>query len=205
MASTTVSSMMDKAATVVQDALKTRWTEEELIGWLNEAYQAIVLLRPDANAVTEMVSLVQGSKQTIPNGGSTFVSVTRNDGGMAIRQINRTVLDDQIPNWHNDPPSPNIEHYIHDPGNPGVFYVYPPASAGARVEMVYSSVPVPHADDSGQIKLDDRYAPAILDYILYRAYQKDADYAANDQRSASAYQTFLNSLGVQSATPTSQS
>jgi len=87
--------------------------------------------------------------------------------------------------------------------NPKVFYVYPPAQS-ATTELVYSSVPMPHADSTGTIKLDDRYAPAILDYMLYRAYQKDADYAANDQRSQTAYQTFLNSLGVQGSTPISQ-
>lgn len=49
---------------------------------------------------------------------------------------------------------------------------------------------------NGVISIDDIYANALLDYILYRAYQKDADYAANNQRAMTAYESFLNSLGL---------
>ena len=209
MAITKVNSLIDKAATVIQDRTNIRWDKDELLGWLNESYQNIVLLRPDANTNTEFVTLQPGTKQEIPSTGVKFVTLTRNNvGGTAIRYVDRSVLDDQIPDWHAAPETGQVEHFVYDLSNPRVFYVYPQAASGARVELVYSSVPTPHAIDdiaTDTIGLDDRYAPAILDYILYRAYQKDADYAANDQRSASAYQTFLNSLGVQNATPTSQS
>lgn len=47
----------------------------------------------------------------------------------------------------------------------------------------------------GTITLDDIYANALLDYILYRAYSKDADYAGNSQRAISAYTAFLRSIG----------
>jgi hypothetical protein len=203
MAVTTVQSLIEKASTVIQDRTNIRWSEAELLNWLNEAYQQIVLVRPDANAKTSTLTLVDGSKQYIPTEGTAFLSVIRNLNGRAVRKVARDILDDQIPDWHAATPSATIEHYVVD-ADPKVFYVYPP-SAGASIEVVFSSVPTPHTTNIGTIKLDDRYAPAILDYILYRAYQKDADYAANDQRSASAYQTFLSSLGVQGATPVAQS
>jgi hypothetical protein len=50
------------------------------------------------------------------------------------------------------------------------------------------------------ITLDDIFANAILDFILYRAYSKDADYAANAGRAQGHYQAFLNSLGVKAST-----
>ncbi|MCK7581011.1 MAG: hypothetical protein MZV65_38935 [Chromatiales bacterium] len=52
------------------------------------------------------------------------------------------------------------------------------------------------------IKLDDIYANAILDYVLYRAYSKDAEYAANAQRAALHYQAFTNALGVKTQVDT---
>ncbi|MBD3815111.1 MAG: hypothetical protein IE913_01340 [Halothiobacillus sp.] len=204
MAVTTVQSLLDKAATVIQDRTNIRWSTDELRGWLNEAYQQVVLLRPEANAKTAQVNLVAGSKQTIPAEGTAFLSVIRNVSGRAVRRVAREVLDDQIPDWHVASQSSVIEHYVVE-ADPKVYYVYPPASSTAALEIVYSSVPEPHTSNIGTIQLDDRYAPALLDYMLYRAYQKDADYAANDQRSATAYQTFLASLGVQNATPMAQS
>lgn len=193
---TTVSQLLQNATIVVQDKTNIHWTQEELISWLNEAYQQIVLLRPDANSDTIDVSLDAGTKQSIPDGGVSLITVTRNTNGNAIRYIERAVLDDQIPDWHTKAGVNSIQHFVYDLNNPKTFYVYPPANVGTQVEVVYASVPTPHADNTGAILLDDRYAPALLDYILYRAYQKDADYAANDQRSVSAYQTFINSLGA---------
>jgi hypothetical protein len=52
------------------------------------------------------------------------------------------------------------------------------------------------------IELDDVYANVIADYILYRAYSKDAEYAANGQRAMAAYSSFAQSLGLKSQAET---
>lgn len=199
MATTTVNDVLTRVSVVLQDSTNVHWQTNELLSWINESYQHILLARPEANAITANVNLALGTLQSIPSDGVAMVSIVRNVAGNAIRYIERAILDDQIPNWHVLSPTLLIKHYVYDRNNPRQFYVYPPADTGAKVEMIYSSVPTPHIDTTGTVKLDDRYVPAIVDYVLYRAYQKDADYAANDQRSASAYQTFLNSLGVGAA------
>ena len=196
MALTTVASILGRAKKILQDETSVRWTEDELLDWLNDAYKQIVLLRPDSHVQVKSVSLVPGTKQTIPSDGVYFVTVHRNGLNRAVRAIPRAILDDQVPDWHAKAPTQDIEHYVFDRSEPTVYYVYPPAASGASVELGYASVPTPHTSTSDTIRLDDRYAPAILDYILYRAYLKDADYAANDQRAANAYQTFLNNLNV---------
>lgn len=196
MAVTTVQSLIRKASTILQDAGNVRWAEDELLGWLNQSYQQIVLLRPDASTKSAMVSLQNGTRQFIPSDAARLIDIPRNQGGAAIRYLDRSVLDSIEPNWHASSASSVIEHFLYDANNPREFFVYPPAQ-GATVELVYSFVPSIHSVISDFIRLDDRYAPAILDYMLYRAYQKDADYAANDQRSQMAYQTFLNSIGAQ--------
>jgi branched-subunit amino acid ABC-type transport system permease component len=40
------------------------------------------------------------------------------------------------------------------------------------------------------------YANCILDYVLYRSYQKDSEFAGNAQRAMMHYQSFANALGV---------
>jgi hypothetical protein len=37
----------------------------------------------------------------------------------------------------------------------------------------------------------------LQDYILYRAYTKDSDYAGNAARAQSAYAAFANALGIE--------
>ena len=66
---------------------------------------------------------------------------------------------------------------------------------------MYSSAPsdisISNFDtDTTTISLDDVYANCILDYMLYRAYQKDSEYAGNAERSLMHYQSFSNALGV---------
>lgn len=204
MAVTTVQSLLDKAGTIINDRTNIRWDATELLGWLNESYQQIVLLRPDANAVTAMLALTDNTPlQTIPTDGVALLSITRNQAGGVVMRADKKILDEQFPNWYATAPAANILHYIHDKAVPRQFYVYPQPLT-ATVEVIYSAVPNAHTVTTDTLKLDDRYAPAILDYIIYRSYQKDADYAENAQRSAAAYQTFLNSLGVKSATPAAQ-
>ena len=54
----------------------------------------------------------------------------------------------------------------------------------------------PAGNDATVINLDDIYANVILDYLLYRAYSKDADYAANGQRAINHLNSFNSSLGA---------
>ena len=50
---------------------------------------------------------------------------------------------------------------------------------------------------TGSISLPDIYANALCDYILYRAFTKDAEYAGNATRAAGHYSVFANALGVE--------
>jgi len=123
-----------------------------------------------------------------------------------VRFVDRRVLDDQLPGWHSETESVNIVHWMFDILTPKEFLVYPPATALAQIELVYSSVPASHALSAGAldpagsdttiINLDDIYANVILDYLLYRAYSKDADYAANGQRAINHLNSFNSSLGA---------
>jgi len=207
MAVATVESIINRARLILQEVTAdgTRWTNVELVGWLNEFYQAAIQLKPSAFAVNEVLDLVDGSKQTLPAEGHRLLTVVRNTGGdqSAITRVWRHTLDTVRPGWPSDPADATIEHYIFDDQDPHHFYVYPAADAanGAAVELVYSKVPTLH-DGSGGLTtagtdpfaLDDVYAPVALDYILYRAFAKDAETPANLNRSRMHYQAYMGQL-----------
>jgi hypothetical protein len=54
----------------------------------------------------------------------------------------------------------------------------------------------PANNDNEVILLDDIYLSPITDWILYRAYSKDAEYGANEQRASAAFQTFNAAIGT---------
>ena len=200
-------SLIRRCVETLQDPTSVRWPISELVRYLNDGQREVVLYRPDSMATSAPRPLTVGTRQTLPN-GSKLIEVVRNTGGTkrAVRMVNREILDAQTPGWHNLTGSTDILHYMYDPRDPTVFYVYPPAATGASVEIVYAAYPadiVEPADGamytavSGNIALPDIYGNVIQDYILYRAYSKDSEYAGNAQRAQAHYAAFANALGIE--------
>lgn len=201
---TTAQTIVDKAQIILQDTTAVRWAESELLGWLNDAVREVCNYKPDAYVINETVTTTAGTKQTLPTGGLTLIDVVRNfsgsTAGSAITQIEKRILDDQLPTWHSVSSTSVATHFCFDPRNQKNFYLYPPSDGGAttKVEIVYAKSPADIAL-SGSIVLDETYNSAIMDYILYRAYSKDADYAADDNRAQVHYDRFTQALGGKEA------
>ena len=211
MATIKVIEVIKRVEDVLQDS-NVRWPRVELQNWLNESYLQIALLRPDASSKTGTLTCVAGSRQTITSGFSTalrLLDVVRNLASSSdkkvVRLIDRSVLDDQRPAWHTDTASVNIQNYTFDVRQPKEFFVFPPATTSAQLEVVYADLPGSHSlsasalDPTGSnaevIKVDDTYLSVITDWILYRAFSKDAEFAANAARAGAHYQTFMSSIG----------
>ena len=49
-------------------------------------------------------------------------------------------------------------------------------------------------DASANLSIPDIYANSVLNYVLYMAYQKDAEFAGNQQRANTHFQLFLTAI-----------
>ena len=204
---TTVQSVIDRVQTVLQDTTGVRWpVVAELVLWINDAQREIALLKPDASAINETITLAAGTKQDIPSAGNRLLKVVRNmsaasggTGKRAVRLVDAEVLNGQTPDWHDptvagDAAHTNIvKHYIYEESNPRNFYVYPGVSGAAYLEIIYSSNPTTVAQ-GGNLSIPDIFANAVMNYVLYMAYMKDAEYAGNSQRANSHFALFTNSV-----------
>tara|TARA_R100000541_G_scaffold58126_2_gene69002 strand:+ start:235 stop:933 length:699 start_codon:yes stop_codon:yes gene_type:complete len=205
--SITVQSVIDRAQTVLQDTTGVRWpVVAELVLWVNDAQREVALLKPDASATNDTITLVTGTKQAIPSGGNRLLRVVRNmsaasggTGKRSVRLVAREVLDAQTPDWHDPTVAGDaahtaiIKHYVYDESNPRNFYVYPGVSGSSYLEIIYSSNPAAVAQN-GNLSIPDIYANAVMNYVLYMAYMKDAEYAGNAQRASSHYQLFTTAV-----------
>lgn len=195
MATVTVTSVISKVQTILQDTTGIRWPDTELLGWLNDGQREIVLYKPNAFVKNTAVKLTSGTKQTLPADGVQLIDVVRNMGtaggtpGRAIRITMREILDSQVPGWHATTADAEVKHYMYSVLDPKTYYVYPPQPAANQnyVELVYGAAPTECAL-GGTITLDDIYQTILVDYCLYRAYSKDTEFAA-DQNRATAHQT----------------
>jgi hypothetical protein len=202
-------SIVRRVVETLQDNTSVRWPVNELVRYLNDGQREIVLYRPDAMVTNAALTLFAGSKQALPANGTKLIEIVRNTSGTrrSVRLVNREILDSQAPNWHNITGATEILHFMYDPRDPKVFYVYPPAAAsGASLDVVYAAMPTDVTEPAdgalytavtGNISVPDIYGNVIQDYVLYRAYSKDSEYAGNAARAQAHYGAFANALGVE--------
>ena len=205
----TGTNVLSRIKDILQDTTSVRWPEAEILRYINDAQREIVNYKPESSAKTDNVQLATGTKQALPADGLRLIKVTRNmsaasgsaTGKRAIRIVNVDILNTQEPDW-NDPTVSGdaqhgtvVKHYIFDEDDPKNFYVYPGVAGNAFVEIVYSKTPTDLSSASSNLDIDDIYGNAVIDYVLFRAYQKDSEYAGNAQRAQTHYQLFLNCIG----------
>ena len=195
------SDIISRARAVLVDSDGSRWPDSELLGWINDGQRAIALVRPDAAVADTAVTLIAGTKQSIPANGLRLLDVMRNmnpdgSGGRSVRAVDRDILDTQDFNWHSTTPAQVIKNFVYDNRNPKVFYVYPPATTEAVLEIIYSRNPTDCSASGSALDVADIYADPLLNYVLYRAYSKDAEFAANSQLSATYLTVFNSMLGL---------
>jgi len=207
----TAANLLLRIRDTLQDTTGIRWLDAELLRYMNDAQREVVNLRPESSSTTTNVALVVGTAQTIPTAGLRLIKVVRNmsaaggsaTGKRAIRIVDREILDTQEPDWHDPTVSGDathtttVKHYVFDEDDPRRFYVYPGASTTSTfIEIVYSTAPTDFANtSSATMFVDDVYANALIDYVLYRAYMKDAEFAGNQNRASAHYGLFISSIG----------
>lgn len=191
-----------QAETIIQDKTNTRWPKQEWLDWFNGAVLAVIGLRPDANIANELFSTTANTAlQALPAEGLKLINVINNDAtGKQIRRIDKRMLDDQVDNWYAETGS-DIDHYVYDDRDPKNFWVYPSTVVPHSIRIIYSKAPeaitiADFAADVQVLPVDDSYMNPILDFMMYRAYSKDADYAQNAQRAQSHLQVFQLALGA---------
>jgi hypothetical protein len=174
---TPVTSILQKTWSVLQDD-GTRWTESELLTWLNEGQLVLVKAKPDAKSITVEHQLAPGARQTLPVDCIQIIDVRRNVGGSAVTPCDRAALDTFTPNWMFTPIANSVKHWMPD-GNPDQFFVYPAQSATpAKVELTASAYPA-QVTAADNIDIRDTYRENLVNYCLARAYAKDAEHAGN--------------------------
>lgn len=214
----TAKDVLQPVVTTLQDSSNRRWSLDELRIYLNDGLREIALLKPSAVSESKRITLQEGTLQELPD-GEYLLRVIRNitsaDGaairtaGPAITTIDRSMLDMQFSNWHDSavvPFSATVLHVMIDEENPRRYYVYPGNDGTGVIEAVVSTIPAPVSatatptdiDTYGSKTVDipDLYQSALRDYILSRAYEKDAAIPGAAQRAVAYRQAFNATIGA---------
>lgn len=197
---TEVDFVLNRVASLLQDTAHVRWTAQSLTDYLNEAQLAVVKKVPSANTTISDLTLVEGTQQNLPADGMTLLDVTRNkpggSPGAVIRWVDMDIQDATDPDWHTATAAVTVDEYMYDPQDPYVFWVSPPQTGTPTdVELKYSAIPtVVNIGDN--IILRDEYVNALVEYMLHRAYSRDAEYAGEDGRAMTHLNQFYKELSA---------
>lgn len=220
----TVKDMMRSARITLNDSANVRWTLPELLIYINDGIREIAFAKPNAVSKTVEINLDQGTYQT--HDFLALIRVTRNltageaapggrAGGTGITAIERHVLDASMPGWQDPtvyPYAAQVDHIAQDMADPQAFYVVPGNDGSGLIEAIVAKLPAEIPEPAtGQtdinsygdvIQLQDVWGPTLLNYVLYRAFSKDAVEPGNAQRSASYYSMFASALGLKTQVET---
>ena len=205
----TAKNIIDRVRTQLIDIGSTkRWTDTELLNWLSDAQRAVVAVQADASNEVTSLPLQVGTRQRIPDDGNLLLGITRNMGadgntpGRAIRLISREIIDSQNPDWHTELKRAVIYNYIFDPQDRVAFYVYPPSDGTGHIELNYSRVPADMTELADPIIVQDIYRTALFDYVMFRACQKDSDFAGGQAVAQTYFQSFVAFMNADTGTET---
>jgi hypothetical protein len=196
----TGSDIVGRAITKANDVDQTYWGAAESLKWVNDAQRAVVSELPKAGATMAQPMLQAGSRQTLAGlslaRGIEVVDLVCNVVGAArstpIHRTSRAWLDDNLPNWHADTSGP-VEYWTFDERDPSAFYVWP--NNGGKVELIYAAPPADLAAIGDPIGLNDIYAEAMQNYVLFCYFSKDITKLKSAQYAQQYYSLFLACLG----------
>lgn len=184
---------------------EARWTDAELLRWINDFRMALITRKPSSCSKIATVTLVAGTQQTIPDNGTQLFDVICNMGvsgtapGRAIRRTDRQNIDDDDLTWHAGTQSAEISQFTYDDRMPKDFFVYPPAQAGTKIKLAYAAIPDAVTALADNLDVGLEVMDAAVNYVAYRAKSKDSQYA-NAAEAAAYYGAFGEALGTQAQT-----
>lgn len=206
-----VSTIINDIAKELGDPSMVTWNRPTLIGLLNQAVKQVVLVRPDANSITENLNLVLGTLQDLPADALRLLDVVRNMGadgltpGRAIKIVDSDTLVAFDPDWHTNTPVAVITSYVYDESSPGSLYVNPPSDGTTKVEIKVSKIPAEQDvgmddtafnDDATVVGLKDIYYNPLMEWILYKAFSFEKASASSVSTANTHMSSFYGSLGV---------
>lgn len=197
-----VHTILDTAAALLNDPRGEFWPRAELLKYLNAGLKAMVPLVPSQFSNTRTLTLAAGARQTLPSGSVALLQahcvVNADDSiGRGVRNVLKSALDAVSPSWMSATSGVTRE-VAYDPKVPTEYWVNPPASAGAKIQATTADEPGDvHVFDD--VPVDERFHAPLIDYVLFRALTKDADFAKQDTRAAQHYQAFQEGVSGRSS------
>jgi hypothetical protein len=157
---------------------KYMWTDDEIIGYANEAVDEAcrrALLLVDSSSTASEASLGIGESEIDLHDSVIYVRRVRISGAHALQPCVSREMDERVPGWEDSQASTPML-FIPD-WETNKIKVWPPASAAVEIKMTVIRTPLNEmSEDEDEPEISGRYHRALLDWMKFLGYSKqDAD------------------------------
>lgn len=192
------------ASAIAKDENQVVWVAADMLRWVNDAQRAVCLVRSDAYTNQATVTLVAGTRQSITGRRLVRVLSNASDSGGTIvagSKAPRTVDFQDLLNadrdWMTGNTGTSVREVAYDEREPTKFWVNPGSDGSSRfLNVLQSELPTDLTALTDPIVLSDIYAPAMVEWVLYRMFSYDSEVTPNIQRAQSHFTAFFNLLNV---------
>lgn len=190
--------LIERLGRLLTDEHLDFWTAEFQAETINEAVRAIIRSRPDSSYKTIIFQTSETAAQKLPAEAYRLIDIAgvvdEND------EVCRAVLPKPIAElnkidrcWRVAKATAKTEYFSYEENKPRDFWIYPKAPAGHRISLTYSWIPPLIDKESTVLVFRSDYEQDIINYCLYRAYQREGTQTQKEQ----FYRTvFYEGLGI---------
>lgn len=183
--------VIDKARIIINDTNAAqsgyRASDPEMLGWLNDALNLMLVMKPGLFTKTVNFPCVAGYLQTLEYPRTVeFIEV------LGILECDRTALEQFLPDWRNATPAAAV-HWMRVPGEPYRFDTYPSAIDAAVLPVRYIESPAILTAITDLIPVSENYEAALSEYIAGKAEIKDDEHV-NSGRAAQLMDRFTSQV-----------
>lgn len=189
----TPNTIIAQARTILSDTDTDlqRYSPDDLLGYVNDGLKEMVTIRPELFSTIGDYTCVAGQcEQSLRiEDAATLIEVLCIHGSTALTPFDLPVMDAFNPGWRADTAGA-AQQWARFSNDPLRFYVYPKAPTGQVLDVRYIRLPAIYGADEVITEVPEIYAPALADYVIYRAESRDDEHV-NSNRAAQFFQSFV--------------
>lgn len=178
------------------EAAMQRQTDDELLSYLNEGVREMANFMPMMfSTIGDMTCQAGKVEQSVTFADAQrLLDVICIHDGPSLTPFDRMTLDLFSPEWRTGAPG-QARQWSPLESDPLIFYLDRPAPVGQVLDVRYVRIPTVYAIDDPIGDVPETMAPALADYVVYRAEMKD-DENVLSQRAMAHYAAFKQKIGV---------
>lgn len=197
---TTLTIMLDRVRSRLDESTTRFWTDAELTTWINEGARDIARRAEVLEATTTINTVANTQEYALPtNTLRVYRAEWSRDGATGTTVIPLEYRDFHSMDsvwWSNSRQGRGDPFYFTMWGFPPslnmVLYPTPDVSVTAGIKLYYYRLPTAAASGSDEVECPSGWEDAILDYCEYSAWRKDGNQQWGDSKNL--YEQKLNSL-----------